>query len=315
MIGISAIASYVPDSFEDNLDKLERFGIDKAFLVDKIGVSRVARMAQGEETSDMCVRAYGALLEKTTLAGNQVDCLIVCTQNPDGDGIPHTSAIVQAKLGLPDNCAAFDISLGCSGYVHGLSIAKSFMEGNGFTTGLLFTSDPYSKILDPADKNTVLLFGDAATVTLLADEGESGTQAWTPVAFRFRTMGQQADALACSGGRLTMNGRAVFNFCARVVPAEVLGLLEAQNRRPEDIDLFCFHQASKYLLDTLRKRLNLRDSMVPIELGEFGNTVSSSIPLLLEGRLDDGGLRRILICGFGVGLAVATAIIERRSAR
>ncbi len=315
MIGISAIASYVPDSFEDNADKLERFGIDAAFLADKIGVARVARMAEGEETSDMCVRAYDALSEKTALARDQVECLIVCTQNPDGDGIPHTSAIVQAKLELPRTCAAFDISLGCSGYVHGLSVAKSFMEGNGFTTGLLFTCDPYSKILDPADKNTALLFGDAATVTLLADEGKSGTPPWSPVAFRFRTMGQDGDALACSGGRLTMNGRAVFNFCARTVPEEVLGLLETRGLSVADIDLFCFHQASKYLLDTLRKRLKLPEVKVPIELYDFGNTVSSSIPLLLEDRLNEASFRRMVICGFGVGLAVATSVIERQPDR
>jgi 3-oxoacyl-[acyl-carrier-protein] synthase III len=315
MIGIRAIASYVPESFEDNALKMERFGIDETFIAEKIGVRRVARKAAGEETSDMCIRAYDALRGKTVISGDQVDCVIVCTQNPDGDGIPHASAIIQAKLDLPESCAVFDISLGCSGYVHGLSVAKFFMEGNGFSTGLLFTCDPYSKILDPDDKNTVLLFGDAATVTLLTDDGPTGKPPWTPLAFRFRTMGQDGDALACSDGRLAMNGRAVFNFSARAVPEEVLGLMETQGLSVADIDLFCFHQASKYLLDTLCRRLQLPEAKVPIELNNFGNTVSSSIPLLLEDRLDHAKLRRIMICGFGVGLAVATSVIERQPVR
>ena len=96
-----------------------------------------------------------------------IDCLVVVTQNPDGDGLPHTSAIVHAKLNLKTSCAVFDISLGCSGYVYSLSIIKSFMESNSLKNGLLFTCDPYSKIIDINDKNTSMLFGDAATVTMM----------------------------------------------------------------------------------------------------------------------------------------------------
>ena len=315
MIGLRAIASYVPDGFEENAGKMGQFKIDARFIADKIGVGSVARKADDEETSDMCVRAYHALREKIGVTEDKVDCVIVCTQNPDGHGIPHTSAIVQAKLDLPESCATFDVSLGCSGYVYGLSIAKSFMEANGLSCGLLFTSDPYSKIIDPADKNTVLLFGDAAAVSLMAEDDGGEADTWQPTAIRFNSLGKQAGALHNDGGELFMNGRAVFNFSATTVPAEISALLKNSGLKPADIDLFCFHQASKYLLDTLCKRLDLPKLKVPIKMFDFGNTVSSSIPLVLEDYLGDREVRRMLLCGFGVGLSVATCIIERHTDR
>lgn len=309
MIGLRAIASYVPDGFEENSGKMGRFNIDARFIADKIGVGRVARKGDDEETSDMCVCAYHALREKTGVTKDDVDCLIVCTQNPDGHGIPHTSTIVQAKLDLPESCATFDISLGCSGYVYGLSIAKSFMEANGLSCGLLFTCDPYSKILDPDDKNTVLLFGDAAAVSLMTGDAPD---IWRPTAFRFNSLGKQAGALHNDGGKLSMNGRAVFNFSATTVPSEISAFLKISGLKLADIDLFCFHQASKYLLDTLCERLDLPKSKVPTKMFDFGNTVSSSIPLLLEDYLEDPKVHRMLLCGFGVGLSVATCVIERQ---
>lgn len=216
-MSIVAIGSYIPAGRESNYAKKAQFDIDDEFIRDKLGVEEVSRKGGAEETSDMCVKAYADLEVRFGQHIEAVDCLIVCTQNPDGDGLPHTSAIVHGKLGLPSECACFDLALGCSGYVYGLSVIKSFMRDNGMSSGLLFTADPYSKIIDPQDKNTVLLFGDAATVTLLREEERGG---WVPGPFRFGTCGKDGGALENRSGTLHMNGRAVFNFSATAVPLD-----------------------------------------------------------------------------------------------
>lgn len=309
MTGIVAIGSYIPARRESNYAKKAQFDIDDEFIRDKLGVEEVSRKASDEETSDMCVKACADLEARLGRRIEAVDCIVVCTQNPDGAGLPHTSAIVHGKLGLPQDCACFDVALGCSGYVYGLSIVKSFMRDNGMSSGLLFTADPYSKIIDPQDKNTVLLFGDAATATLLQDK--SGPGAWVPGPFRFGTCGKDGGALENRNGTLHMNGRAVFNFSATAVPPQVTALMKDTGLGPADIDLFLFHQGSKFIVDHLIKRLGLPAGKVPLNLASQGNTVSSSLPLLLQSRLDDARLNRMLLSGFGVGLSWASCLLTR----
>lgn len=313
MIRIKHIASYVPEHHESNFDKKARFEIDDDFIVNKIGVLKVARKTPDEFASDMCVKAFRALQGKVEISPEEIDCLVVCTQNPDGGGIPHTSAIVHGKIQVSERCAAFDISLGCSGYVYGLSIVKAFMEQNGLKKGLFFTADPYSSIIDPDDKNTVLLFGDAASVTHLAED-DVAPPGWVPVKFLFGTSGREGSALQRTGDKLVMNGRAVFNFSATRVPPQIAELLREIKLDEKDIDLFIFHQGSKYILDTLQKRLSLDPAKIPSNLAEHGNAVSSSIPMLLEGRLEEGDLRNIVLCGFGVGLSWASCLLRRAAA-
>ena len=125
MIYLSHIASFKPISKISNFDRLTEFDIDKDFLKDKIGVENIFFKEKNQDTSDLCFEAFSNLKSKYPNISNKIDCLIVCTQNPDGNGIPHTSSILHKKLGLSDDCACFDISLGCSGYVYGLSILKS----------------------------------------------------------------------------------------------------------------------------------------------------------------------------------------------
>ncbi len=309
-VGIRAIGAYIPATFLSNYARKEEFDITDDFIENKIGVRQVARKAADESTSNMCVKAFADLAEKVACRVEQIDCIVVCTQNPDGHGIPHTSANVHAQLGLGDDCAAFDISLGCSGYVYGLSIVKSFMEANGLKNGLLFTADPYSKVIDPADKDTVLLFGDAATVTLLSSV-DAGETVWKPAKFLFASRGKQGDALHNKNGVLTMNGRAIFNFAAVAVPVQVRSLLEAVGVAAEEVDLFLFHQGSKYIVDTIQKRLGIPADKVPAYLSEQGNAVSSSLPLLLNRHLNDAAVNRMVLSGFGVGLSWASCMLER----
>ncbi len=306
MIGIKSIASYIPDHRIDNKDRIEKFDIDISFLKNKTGMLRLARKSSNESTSDLCCSAVNALIIKEKLEKKIIDCLVVCTQNPDGKGLPHTSAIVHGKLELSTECAVFDISLGCSGYVYGLSILKGFMQVNGYKNAILVTADPYSEIIDEDDKNTSLLFGDAATATLLSDEAR-----WDIGKFCFGSEGRYCQAIKVNvdQGYLEMNGRSVFNFTATVIPKNIEAVLAVNGFESKDIDKYLFHQASKYIIDTLSKRLNIDPEKVPFMAEDYGNTVSSSIPLMLEMFLHTE--KTIVISGFGVGLSWGATLLRK----
>ena len=255
--GIENVAYYIPDNYKSNFDFKEKFEIDDHFIIDKIGVQKVSQKLPGEDTSDLCTKAWEALNLNTTINKDEIDCVIVVTQNPDSN-IPHVSAKVHEALDLKENCACFDISLGCSGFVYALSVIEAFIENNNFKKGLLFTADPYSKIIDPDDKNTSLLFGDAASVTLVGAEPlfYSGK-------YNFGTIGKLHRELTCNNSTLFMNGRSIFDFAARYVPADIKLLLEKNQLNIEDIDLFLFHQGSKYIIDTIVKRLKIPAEKAP----------------------------------------------------
>lgn len=309
MIGIQDIGVYIPSKKQNNLSLAKKFGIDTDFISDKIGIEATSRRSDDELASDLCVKAFDALCEQRSVIKEDIDCIVVCTQN--GDYIlPHTSAIVHAKLDLPKSCAVFDISLGCSGYVYSLHVMKSFMQENQFKKGLLFTSDPYSNILDENDKNTSLLFGDAATATLLTDKPTFNIEAGV-----FESYGKGYQALIKRPDeKLYMNGREIFNFVLGNIPGLIEKTLEKNNVQQETVDYFLFHQASKYVIDKLIQRLQCNKEKTPFSISGYGNTVSSSVPILLkEYGLANSKTNTVLLCGFGVGLSMASTIIRRVS--
>ena len=306
-VRIREVASYVPEMRKSTLQLGGEFGYGVDFLEGKLGTSELAVKGPDEQSSDLCVKAAGSLAAKG-IDLEDVGLLVVCTQTPDGHGIPHTSAVVHGKLNLPDECACFDISLGCSGYVYGLSVVSAFMEANQIKRGLFFTSDPYSAIVDPADQATALLFGDAATVTLL----ELGGEGWQLTQSLFATRGKGGDAINNVSGKLSMDGRAVFNFALTAVPKQINQLMSRLGLTLDDVDRVVLHQGSRYIVDKLRERMKLPEAKVPVQLAGLGNTVSSAIPLTLEAVFaKDGDLNRVLISGFGVGLSYATGLLER----
>ena len=180
------------------------------------------------------------------------------------------------------------------------------MQENELYCGLLFTADPYSKIVNPLDKNTALLFGDAATVTLLTRYPEL-----LPVSYAFGTKGSEGTSLRCVNHVLSMNGRAVFNFSAVEVPNQIRTLLARNRVEIGEVDAFLLHQGSKYIVDTIAKRMALADHLVPTNLKGQGNTVSSSIPMLLEGLVHNPAAKRLVLSGFGVGLSWASSYVIR----
>jgi len=307
MVGIKSIASYIPAGRIDNIAQAAAFDRDAAFVESKIGTPTLSVKDAGEETSDLCAVAVQNLLAKNpALRLEDVDALVVVTQNGDGEGLPHTSAIVQKKAGLPQHVACFDVSLGCSGYVYGLYVLKGFMEATGLKNGILVTCDPYSKIMDRSDRMTTLLFGDAATATWLGDD-----PLWELGPAKFGTDGNGADHLFVKDGFFHMNGRQVFNFALLKVPAHLNELLEESELTSKDIDAFCIHQGSAAIVDAVARRFEGEPEKFIKDMVETGNTVSSSIPLLLEKHVMDATWKRVALSGFGVGLSWGSAIIYR----
>lgn len=310
--GIAAIAHAYGATRVDNVAEGAQHGFDEAFVRGKLGITTRYVAAPDEATSDIATAAARAVLEKTGTAAADIDALVIVTETPDYQ-LPHTAALVQKKLGLKNSIASFDMALGCSGYVYGLSALIPFLEHARLTRALLVTADCYSKVMDPADRATAPLFSDAAAATLIHDRPIY--RLGKPL---FGTDGGGAETLIvkCGGSRapaehskLYMDGRAIYSFAMSRIPQHVEQCLASNGLGQEDIDRFVFHQANRFMLESLRDRMKLPAGKVVIDVADGGNTVGSTIPIALEPLLDERP-RRILISGFGVGLSWATNVLE-----
>jgi 3-oxoacyl-[acyl-carrier-protein] synthase-3 len=299
------VGTYLPEARVNNLDRLDEFGVDEDFIVKKTGVVSVSRKGSDESGVSMCLKAWQHLLAKDPAAADSIDALIVVTQNPDNN-IPHTSAVLHGLLDFPKNCLTFDLSLGCSGFVAALAILDGLISAGTIKRGLIFTCDPYSVVVDEQDKSTALLFGDGAAVALVGNEGifEIG-------AFDFGTNGKKGHYLRTVNGRLEMRGNAIFNFAALAVPKSIQTVLDACALSVEDIDLFALHQGSRYIVDTIAKRMNLPEEKAPFVAAQYGNVIASSIPFILEPYINNPDVNKVIVCGFGVGLCWTTSILTR----
>jgi 3-oxoacyl-[acyl-carrier-protein] synthase-3 len=302
-LGIQSVASYIPEERLELAARAREWGLPAEFLR-KTGFTKVARARAGENAVDLATRAVEKLRAANGFDPAEIELIVLVTQNP-GRPVPHGAALLHARLGAPARCLAFDLSHGCSGYVYGLVLALSLMRDQGLRRGILCTADPYSGILDPADKDTMLLFGDAATATLLSDR-----PFWECGRACFHTDGAQAESLAFRDGYLRMDGAQVFGYAATQVPREIAEALRINGLRAEEIDAFLLHSGSRYIVDTIAQRAALPIGKVPFPSEEIGNTVSSSLPILLE-RLHAG--TNVLLAGFGVGLSCATTILRRQA--
>ena len=311
-LGIQAIAHVYGGARIDNAVEAGRLGHEPAFVRDKLGIVTRYVATETQATSDLSVEAAAAVLKKSGVAAADIEALLLVTQTPDYQ-LPHTAALVQSRLGLPQSVASFDVSLGCSGYVYGMSALTGFMAQAGLRRGLLITADCYSKVIDPADRATAPLFSDAAAATLVND-------APVYVAGRavFGTDGSGAEALIVKSGgsrvpsapgRLFMDGRAIYSFMLSRIPQQVEACLARNGLVLDDIDRFVFHQANRYMLESLRDRMKLPPAKVVIAVENGGNTVGSTLPIALEPLLAERP-RRVLISGFGVGLSWATNVLE-----
>lgn len=307
--GIESIGSWVPDDRVSVVELGQRFDATSDFLEQKVGFTQLARLPQETACSDLCVKAFEDLVSRRDDEVKHVDCAIVVTQNPDGRGLPHASAIVHEKLGLDSSVACFDISLGCTGFVHAMSIAVGFMKENAFRRGLLFTADPYSLVIDESDRDTALLFGDAGACCLISD---SPSYVLGRSVFATRSRDHSAIHVEPENDHLRMNGFQVFRYVAQAVPGEIRRCLEENGRTVDEVDLFLLHQGSKFIVDTIAERLGVSSERAPFLAKDVGNTVSSTIPLMLQTIMEgDSPPANVVAAGFGVGLSSCVTFLQR----
>jgi len=330
MTFIKAISYYLPEdtiSTETLSKQLPNTDVSKTEKM--VGVYE-HRIAPKEVTAaDLAVKAAEKLFNEYSIQPEEIDFVIFCTQSPDYF-LPSSACIIQDKLNIPTTAGAFDFDLGCSGYVYGLAIAKGLVNTGIAKNILLLTRDTLSKTFHPKDNNRIL-FGDAATASIISIEGfaEIGD-------FSLGTDGSGYDKLIIKSGGARqhaptgthsqdeegkdmyddffyMNGNGVFNFTLEVVPT-LIKEIEAKNGIEGDkVDLFVFHQANKFMLNTIRKIAKLPKDKVYIDIDKSGNTTSSTIPIALKDALEINHINKnnvVLIAGFGVGLSWGGTILK-----
>lgn len=303
---IAAIEYYLPKTVLSNEQLAAEFpGWSATKILEKTGIAERRIASDGECASDLGFAAAKKLFRSGVCSPDQIDYLLLCTQSPDYF-LPTTACILQDQLGIPTRAGALDFNLGCSGYVYGLGLAKALIESGQAANVLLITAETYSKFIHPKDKSVRTLFGDAGAACLVrgvaatdellgpfvyGTDGSGAANLIVPVGgMRHRTGRADEEAILDeeqnfrSSANLYMDGPEVFSFTLRVVPKAVEELLARSGKKPQDIDMYVFHQANEYMLEHLRKRLRIPADKFLVCMRNFGNTVSCTIPIALTGR-------------------------------
>lgn len=326
---VGPIAVYLPEKVESNEQLRAQFPKwDMDLIYTKTGIANRHIAAADELSSDLGVKAAERLFAQHDIDPQSIDFLLFCTQTPDYP-LPTTACIIQHRLGLRKSCGALDFNLGCSGFVYGLSLADGLIRAGSAKRVLLITAETYSKYIDAEDRSLRTIFGDGAAATLVEASSEPDLSA-----FCFGTDGSGADMLLVNRGALRqgeaaiqprkrqrwnsalyMDGPGLIYFTLEAIPELVNQVLDRGKLAASDIDLFLMHQPTKLLLNQLRDKLGLDDARMPMVLENCGNTVSSTIPLLIHELRNRGQLRpgtRTMMIGFGVGLSWAGCVWEER---
>ncbi|NCG08010.1 MAG: ketoacyl-ACP synthase III [Verrucomicrobia bacterium] len=336
-VRVGGVVTCVPTLEKSIDDCVELFGgntkqIER--LKKTIGLDKRRVVAEGTTALDLCSAAATHLLSAAGLNADSVDALIFVTQTPDYLQ-PCNAAVLHGRLNLPKNTAALDVNLGCSGYVYGLWLAHLMVSAGGCGRVLLLAGDTLSRLVHPKDRSVAPLFGDGGSATLI-ESTESKSPAW----FSLETDGTGYEKLMVPAGgmrqpsseatavesvdadgnvrsldNLYMDGAEIFNFSISVEPQSVEELLAYVDVEKKDIDFFVFHQANRYILGNITKRLKLDPEKVPMQTVEqYGNQSSASIPCAMCGELADAlganETKRLLLSGFGVGLSWGSAVLE-----
>lgn len=332
-VEILGIVCAVPKKSEDNSIYGSEFGqsdVDKIIQMTGIETRRVAE--DNICTSDLCVAAAEDLIERLQWDRQTIDLLVFVSQTADYL-LPSTACSIHGRMGLSRGCAAFDMTLGCTGYIYGLSVVASFIANSGASRALLLVGDTISKVVSPKDRSTLLLFGDAGSATalirndtspgisfILESDGKGQNHLIVPAGgFRKRrSMETSKRSLREDGGcrseeDLYMNGAELLAFTLSSVPAFIHKTLKSTDKQPSDIDHYVFHQANRFMLEHFIRKAGIPAERVPINLDRYGNTSSASIPLAIASELHESvksGKRTLLNVGFGVGYSLAGSIFE-----
>ena len=331
MAYIKAISYYLPERVVTNEELVSEFpewSVDK--VAQKVGVYARHLAAPDETAGDMAEKAARKLFAEYGIDPSEIDFVMLCTQNPDYF-LPSTACILQDRLGIPTTAGAFDYNLGCSGCIYGMAMAKGLIAAGIAKNILLLTAETYNKYLHPQDKSNRSIFGDGAAACLISTEGfaEIGE-------FVLGTDGSGADNLIVKTGAsrmktatgkfvedeeghvwhddyLYMNGSAIFNFTLDAVPAMMTQILTKNNMQKEHVDYYVFHQANKFMLNTIRKVCTLPKDKFYVDLEQVGNTVSSTILIGLKDCISQGTIKadmKVMVAGFGVGLSWGGTILK-----
>lgn len=320
----TSVPKYCIDNFKDVPPSKRE---ERERLARNIGVSK-RRLAQPWQSfSDMAFDAAEQLIQDLQWEKSDIGALIVITQSPDYR-LPSTAIILQDRLGLGTGTIAYDVNLGCSAYPYGLHLLGSLISTGAIKKGLLLVGDKSASLIDP-------LFSDAATATAMEHDSKAPNMYYD---LNSDGSGFEAIILKVGGGRepfaphhfipssdpdvpnllsypheLQMNGPAVLNFSIQRAPETINSLIEYASISLDDVDYFLFHQANNMINNTVKKKLRLEDSKVPMSLDDFGNTSGATIPVTMTARLSDvisEGKHKLLLCGFGVGLSWASCLID-----
>ena len=331
-VGISGIAAAVPRTVIKNLEYTEYFPADDVKeVVEKIGIYERRFAGPDMCSSDLCYAAAEKLISDMALAKEEIDLLVFVSQTPDYR-MPATSIILQHRLGLSHNTIAFDLTLGCSGFIYGMSVIYSMMERSGLRKALLLDGETRSKVYSPKDRKTAFIFGDGGVAALIERNEKFGKSY-----FSLNSDGSKEDLIKMKAGgyrnpssieTLTekvvdehgnirseehgyMNGGDVFNFVIKEIPSDIKNIMALSGLDQSGLDYFVFHQANDFINTYLMKKLKLDPAKVPSTIAKFGNTSSVSIPLTivteLNGKLSD---KKLLLSGFGVGMTWASTVIK-----
>ena len=277
-----------------------------AKIFSKTGIASRHVCNESETALDLAERAAKRLLSASEVDVAAIDFLLLCTQSSEYK-LPSTACLLQHRLGMPTTTGALAFDHGCSGFIYGLSLAKGLIAGGLAGKVLLVTAETYTKYISPEDKSTRSIFGDGAAATLI-----DGIAASKIGAFSFGTDGSGAEKLIVRDGKLFMDGPDIFNFMLEIVPKTIDDVLSKNNLTRNDIDFYVFHQANKFMLDTIRKVNGLPRDKFYVNLETTGNTVSSTIPIALRQLYDAGKLKsgmKVMLMGFGVGLSWGATVL------
>lgn len=299
----------------------------KKKIIKMTGVKERRILDHNQSLAQLYIELGNRLFE--TVDRESIDAIIVVSQTAEYR-LPTTANLLHGLLNLKKEALAFDINQGCSGYIYGLFSVMSLIEANSSLNHvLLFAGEATSKIVYPSNKSTAFLFGDAATLTLCERDSHA-----TPSTFLLRSDGRGAQNLIVRDGGianpfsptsiepkidsdgnlntdacLSMNGAEVFNFTTEEVPPLIDDLLEYANISRDEIDVFCLHQANKFMLEYLANKMDISDR-TPINIEKYGNTSSASIPLLICDKPQLCLKEKALLAGFGVGYSMGSALID-----
>ena len=332
-VKISGISACVPKNVERNIDSNLFHNVEDANkFINTTGIIEKRVVSSSITSSDLCFHAAEKLISDLKWNKSEIDCLIFITQTPDYI-VPATSCILQDRLGLSKECHTFDITLGCSAWVYGLSIIGSLMSSGNFKKGLLLVGETTTKTKSSQDKSTYPLFGDAGTATAIEHSNDnigfkvhSGTDGSKFSAinipdggFRNQTDSTSLKMIDIEKGiirnklQYIMDGAAVFTFTITTVPKSILSLMNKFEIENKSVDFLMLHQANKIIVDKVSSKLKFESNRVPTSYENFGNTSCSSIPLTMVLKTRNQLIskkNKIIACGFGGGLSWASAYFE-----